>query len=114
MKQTGIMRREAYGFHLRYEIRIRNRAANLSSGNHDLASFFFSRLPIGFRKSVLHPFFQHRYTVNTFITSSPKWLITFTAMRPVDGRGNGREVSRYRVAQASSSISAFRAVFRLL
>ena len=33
-------------------------------------------------------------TPNTFITSSPKWLITFTAMRPARGRGNGREVSR--------------------
>src|SRR4051812_43998309 len=32
-------------------------------------------------------------TLNTFITSSPRWLITFTAMRPRDGFGNGRDVS---------------------
>ena len=32
-------------------------------------------------------------TPNTFITSSPKWLMTFTAMRPF-GLANGREVSR--------------------
>ena len=31
---------------------------------------------------------------NTFITSSPKWLMTFTAIRPVSGRGKGRDVSR--------------------
>ena len=36
----------------------------------------------------------HRaHTPNTFITSSPKWLMTFTAMRPLAGRANGREVS---------------------
>ena len=54
---------------------------------------------------------QRCQTGNTFITSSPKWLITFTAIRPVPGRGNGREVSRYSVAQASSSISARSAAF---
>jgi hypothetical protein len=35
-----------------------------------------------------------RYTGKTFITSSPKWLITLTAIRPVSGLGKGREVSR--------------------
>ena len=50
-------------------------------------------------------------TRNTFITSSPRWLITFTAMRPDSGLGKGREVSLLRVAQASSSISALRVVF---
>jgi hypothetical protein len=34
------------------------------------------------------------HTPNTFITSSPKWLMTFTAIRPVSGRGKGREMSR--------------------
>jgi hypothetical protein len=33
------------------------------------------------------------HTPNTFSTSSPKWLITLTAIRPVVGRGNGRETS---------------------
>ena len=33
------------------------------------------------------------HTRNTFITSSPRWLITFTAMRPDFGLSNGREVS---------------------
>jgi hypothetical protein len=55
-----------------------------------------------------------RYTENIFITSSPKWLIIFTAIRPLLGRGNGRDVSRYSVAQASSSISAFNVVFSAL
>ena len=32
-------------------------------------------------------------TWNTFITSSPRWLMTFTAMRPDFGLSNGREVS---------------------
>ena len=32
------------------------------------------------------------HTLNTFITSSPKWLMTFTAIRPVAGRANGRDV----------------------
>ena len=36
---------------------------------------------------------EFAHTRNTFITSSPKWLITFTAIRPVLGRANGREVS---------------------
>ena len=55
---------------------------------------------------VTHP------TRNTFITSSPRWLITLTAMRPVSGLGKGREVSLFRVAQASASISAFKVVLR--
>lgn len=53
-------------------------------------------------------------TPNTFITSSPRWLITLTAIRPVFGRGNGREVSERRLAHASSSISAFSEVFSAL
>ena len=61
-----------------------------------------------------YPYSLSSYTRNTFITSSPKWLITLTAIRPSFGRGNGREVSRYRVAQASSSISARKAVFSAL
>jgi len=54
------------------------------------------------------------HTSKTCITSSPKWLMTFTAMRPWSGGSKGREVSRWRLLQASSSISAFRAVFRAL
>ncbi len=50
-------------------------------------------------------------TRNTFITSSPRWLITFTAMRPLFGLGNGREVSLLSVAQASASISALSVVW---
>ena len=53
-----------------------------------------------------------RHTRNTFITSSPKWLITFTAMRPDFGFSKGREVSLCSVAQASALISAFRVVFK--
>src|SRR6185437_219585 len=34
------------------------------------------------------------HTLNTFITSSPKWLITFTAILPVEGRANGRDSAR--------------------
>jgi hypothetical protein len=44
-------------------------------------------------------------TRNTFITSSPRWLMTFTAMRPDLGLSKGREVSLFSVAQASSLIS---------
>lgn len=36
---------------------------------------------------------RHSYTPNTFRTSSPKWLITLTAILPVCGLGNGRDVS---------------------
>src|SRR5436305_3323485 len=49
---------------------------------------------------------------NTFITSSPKWLITFTAMRPLTGFANGREIALWSVDQASSLISALSVVFR--
>lgn len=45
-------------------------------------------------------------TRNTFITSSPRWLITFTAILPVAGLAKGRDVSLFRLSQASSSISA--------
>jgi hypothetical protein len=47
----------------------------------------------------------HHCTENTFITSSPRWLMTLTAMRPDLGLGKGREVSLLRLDQASSSIS---------
>ena len=50
-------------------------------------------------------------TRKIFITSSPRWLITLTAMRPDSGRGKGLEVALCSVAQASSSISALRVVF---
>ena len=50
----------------------------------------------------------------TFITSSPRWLITFTAMRPDFGLSNGREVSLLSVAQASALISAFSVVLSAL
>jgi hypothetical protein len=53
-------------------------------------------------------------TENTFITSSPRWLMTLTAMRPEAGLGNGRDVSLLRLAQASSSISALSVVFSAL
>jgi hypothetical protein len=56
----------------------------------------------------------HHFTENTFITSSPRWLMTLTAMRPDLGLGNGREVSLWRLAQASSSISARNVVFSAL
>src|SRR5579863_5676 len=52
----------------------------------------------------------HQFTRNTFITSSPRWLITFTAIRPDFGFSNGREVSLFSVAQASSLTSAFSVV----
>jgi hypothetical protein len=49
---------------------------------------------------------MHRQTaLNTFITSSPKWLITFTATRPLMGLSKGREVLLWSVAQASSLTS---------
>jgi len=41
-------------------------------------------------------------------------LITFTAIRPDFGFSNGREVSLFRLAQASGSISAFSVVLRAL
>ena len=50
----------------------------------------------------------------SFITSSPRWLITLTAMLPPSGLANTTEVSLLREAQASALISAFREVFRLL
>ena len=53
-------------------------------------------------------------TLNTFITSSPRWLITFTAIRPDFGLSNGRDVSLFSVAQASSLISALSVVLSAL
>ena len=55
-----------------------------------------------------------RHTRNTFIASSPKWLMTLTAMRPEAGLGKAREMSLLRVAQASGSISAFSVVLSAL
>ena len=49
-------------------------------------------------------------TLNTFSTSSPRWLMTLTAMRPDPGLGKGRDVSLWSVAHASASISALRVV----
>ena len=54
------------------------------------------------------------HTRNTFMTSSPKWLIAFTAIRPVLGLGNGRETALRSESQASSSISALRVVLSAL
>jgi len=56
----------------------------------------------------------HGETLNTFMTSSPRWLMTLTAMRPERGLEKGREVSLLSVAQASSLISALRVVLRAL
>ncbi len=54
--------------------------------------------------------FSNNYGVSpvlkTFITSSPRWLITFTAIRPVLGLSNAHDVSLLSVAHASSLISA--------
>jgi hypothetical protein len=41
-------------------------------------------------------------------------LITLTAIRPDCGLSNGRDVSLFSVAQASSLISAFSVVFSAL
>src|SRR5229473_5133720 len=57
---------------------------------------------------------DHRSVRNTFITSSPRWLMTFTAIRPDFGLGNGREVSLCSASHASLSISAFSVVLREL
>ena len=55
-------------------------------------------------------FFAH--TLKTFITSSPRWLMTLTAMRPEAGLSKEREVSLLRVSQASALISALSVVLR--
>ena len=47
----------------------------------------------------------------TFITSSPKWLMTFTAILPDFGRSNGWLVALYSFDHSASSISARRAFF---
>ena len=41
------------------------------------------------------------YTRNTLMASSPRWLITLTAIRPEVGLENVRETLRRSVAQAS-------------
>ena len=43
----------------------------------------------------------HQWIRNTFITSSPRWLMTFTAMRPDSGLLKGRDSALCRVFQAS-------------
>ena len=53
-------------------------------------------------------------TRKTFITSSPRWFITLTAIRPDSGLSKGREVSLFSVAHASASISALSVVFNAL
>ena len=63
---------------------------------------------------VIRGYGGHGCTRYTFITSSPRWLITFTAMRPVEGLANGTETSLLRDSQASKSISALSELFRLL
>ncbi len=52
------------------------------------------------------------HTLKTFMTSSPRWLMTLTAIRPDLGLSKGLDVSLLRVAQASALISAFNVVFR--
>ena len=47
-------------------------------------------------------------TLKIFITSSPKWLMTFTAIRPFFGRGNGRDVVWATLAHSSGSMSLLR------
>ena len=56
----------------------------------------------------------HHSTLNTFMTSSPRWLITLTAIRPPSGLSKGRDVSLFSVAHASSLISDLRVFLRLL
>jgi len=58
--------------------------------------------------------YQLYWMLNTFITSSPRWLMTLTAILPDDGLGNGREMVLLKLAQVASSISAFRDVLRAL
>ena len=47
---------------------------------------------------------KHQSTRKSFITSSPRWLITFTAIRPEAGLSNGREISLFSDAQASGFV----------
>ena len=54
------------------------------------------------------------HTRNTFITSSPRWLMASAAMRPNEDRSKVREVSLLSVDQASSLISALKVVFSAL
>ena len=64
------------------------------------------------RNSEFHAFPQ--FTRNTFITSSPRWLMTFTAIRPDSGFSKGARVSLCSDSQASSLISAFSVVLSAL
>ena len=58
---------------------------------------------------------MNRYdaTLKTFITSSPRWLITFTAMRPVLGLSEGRDRSLLSVALPTRSASRQRRGYAL-
>src|SRR5260370_14401171 len=56
----------------------------------------------------------HHFTLKTFITSSPRWLMTLTAIRPDLGFSKAREVSLCRVSHASRSISALSVVLSAL
>ena len=69
-----------------------------------------SAIRVGAGRSTAGP----RYTRNTFMTSSPRWLMTFTAMRPDLGFAKGREMDLRSDSQASGTISALSDVFRLL
>ena len=54
------------------------------------------------------------HTRNTFITSSPRWLITFTAIRPDARPAKGHEVSVFRISQVSLLMPAFTVVRSLV
>ena len=58
--------------------------------------------------------FGRVYTRKTFMTSSPKWLMTLAAMPLEWGLGKGREVSLLRLNHESASISNFSVVLRAL
>lgn len=84
------------------------------------ANLFEQRIPSGvcnIKRGINAPIcdlISPHQTLITFITSSPKWLITFTAIRPLVGRGKGRDTSAFSDDHASSSISAFSVVFSAL
>ncbi len=68
-------------------------------------------LPVTCTSSSTRPRVSYE-TRNTFITSSPRWLMTFTAKRPDRGFARARDVSLRRVAQAASLISALSVLLR--
>jgi hypothetical protein len=92
---------------------LRDKAAD----EHIDADVLFSGQVFQLARQVLRQLYRRSHnfkypTRNTFITSSPKWTMTFTAMRPEPGLSNGLDVSLCREAQASSSISALFVVFK--